>query len=106
MKVDFVIRVRDSSNIVAISLTKMETGETWEGQFDEDFVENLTKKTGNAKSFRVFCKMLFSALDGSSESVMLDVLTPRDLELLRERKTKEMGFQGANSGSNQGRSPS
>jgi coiled-coil domain-containing protein 61 len=73
-----------------VSLTKTDTGETWEGQFDEDFVENLTKKTGNAKSFKVFCKMLYSALDQSSDSVMLDVLTPRDLELLRERKTKEI----------------
>lgn len=88
-----------------ISLTKTDTGETWEGQFDEDFVENLTKKTGNTKSFKVFCKMLYSALDQSSESVMLDVLTPRDLELLRERKTKETGNHGGTPTNSQGKIP-
>ena len=91
---EYTIRVRDSNGKLELALTKRETGETWEGSFDEEFVENLTKKTGNLKSFKVFVKMLHSACEQSSESVMVDVLTARDLELLRERKKREAGGPG------------
>lgn len=66
----------------------------WIGKFDRDTIENLTKKTGSAKKFNVFIKMLHSALDQTSESVLVDILTPRDLELLRDRKQREAQFQG------------
>ena len=89
-QVDYVIRIRDSFSLLAVSLTRADTGEVWEAQYDEDFIESLTKKTGNMKSFKVFSKMLVSAFDKSSDSVMVDILTARDLELLKERKTKEM----------------
>lgn len=93
-QVGYVITLRDSSALLLVRLARADSGEVWEGQFDEEFVESLTKKTGNLKSFKVFCKMLVSALERNSESVMLDVLTARDLELLKERKTKEMSHSG------------
>jgi hypothetical protein len=66
----------------------------WAGKFDRDSIESLTKKTGSAKKYSVFIKMLHSALDQSSESVIVDVLTPRDLELLRDRRQRESQIQG------------
>lgn len=88
-QVDYSIRLKETNGVLAVSLSRQETAECWEGSFDEEFIENLTKKTGNMKSFKVFVKMLHSAFEMTSESVLLDVLTARDLELLRERKKRE-----------------
>ncbi|KAM9258586.1 centrosomal protein CCDC61 [Morus bassanus] len=62
------------------------TADTWRGEFDADFIEDLTRKTGNFKQFSIFCNMLESALTQSSESVTLELLTYADLETLRSRK--------------------
>lgn len=96
-----MISAKTSSSAIIIGLIKTDTGECWEVQYDEEAVENLTRKSGNAKSFKVFCKMLYSAMDQSSESVILDVLTARDLELLKERKMKESSAHGGGSNSHQ-----
>lgn len=101
-QINYIVKLRDSSCALIVNLTRPDNGEAWEGQFNEDIIENLTKKTGNMKTFKVFCKMLVSALEQSSDSVMLDVLTARDLELLKERKTKEM-TQGGSMNSSQGK---
>ena len=42
-------------------------------------VENITQKTGSAKTFPVFVKMLTTALGHGSESVFVDLLTYADL---------------------------
>lgn len=101
-QINYIIKLKDSSCSLILNLTRCDNGEAWEGQFDEEFVENLTKKTGNMKTFKVFCKMLISALEKTSDSVLMDVLTARDLELLKERKTREMSHSGAMA-SSQGR---
>lgn len=42
-------------------------------------VEGITQKTGSAKKFSVFVKMLLTALGHGSESVFVDLLTYADL---------------------------
>lgn len=42
-------------------------------------VENITQKTGSAKKFPVFVKMLMTALGHGSKSVFVDLLTYADL---------------------------
>jgi coiled-coil domain-containing protein 61 len=44
-------------------------------------------KAGNLKKFAVFTKMLASAFSKDTESVIVDILTFTDLELLKARKT-------------------
>eukprot|EP00439_Symbiodinium_sp_Y106_P010847 s6661_g1.t1 len=51
--------------------------------------EEITRRTGNAKKFDVFVRMLLSALAQESDSVYLDVLTARDLEMLRRHANPE-----------------
>ncbi|KAM6288956.1 LOW QUALITY PROTEIN: centrosomal protein CCDC61 [Aegotheles albertisi] len=63
------------------------TGQRWRGEFDADYIEELTWKTGNFKQFGIFCSMMESALSQHSPSVHLDLLTYGDLESLRSRKT-------------------
>ncbi|CAI8048211.1 Centrosomal protein CCDC61, partial [Geodia barretti] len=58
----------------------------WKGKFEAKHIEELTRKTGNFKQFLVFTTMLESAINKSSESVTLDLLTYADLETLRERR--------------------
>jgi len=61
----------------------MEDGRRWRAKFAAHFIEEITQRTGNAKSFDVFVKMALSALMQESDSVYLDVLTARDLDMLR-----------------------
>ena len=63
-----------------------ETGERWTGAFSADYIESLTSKTGNYKALGTFARMLSGALDGTADSVFVDLLTARDLEQLRARK--------------------
>ncbi len=50
-------------------------------------IEEITQKAGNYKKFPVFVKMLKSAFSKESDSVIIDLLTYNDLELLKARKT-------------------
>lgn len=86
---NYRIALAQSHSLLSVSLTNLHTNESWENGFDEGFIEALTRKTGNQKTFSVFGKMLFSALNLTSDSVLIDVLSSRDLELLRERKVRE-----------------
>lgn len=86
---NYRIALAQSHSLLSVSLTNLHTNESWENGFDEGFIEALTRKTGNQKTFPVFGKMLFSALNLTSDSVLIDVLSSRDLELLRERKVRE-----------------
>ncbi|XP_024942145.1 coiled-coil domain-containing protein 61 isoform X2 [Cephus cinctus] len=59
------------------------TQNSWDPKLD---IENLTHKTGNYKQFDIFVNMLQSGLLKTSECVSLDLLTFKDLELLRSRR--------------------
>ncbi|CAD7939146.1 unnamed protein product [Amoebophrya sp. A120] len=64
--------------------------QVWSATFSSSFLEEVTRRTGNFKPFAVFAKMILTAaaeeaaLAGNT-SVYLDVLTSRDLDMLRQR---------------------
>ncbi|ORX88131.1 hypothetical protein BCR32DRAFT_288879 [Anaeromyces robustus] len=70
-----------------ISIKKESTNELWKGKYTNNYVEEITKKTGNFKKFSVFIEMLFSAIKMSSKTVTLDLLTLEDVKKLRENKS-------------------
>ncbi|KAM4642449.1 centrosomal protein CCDC61 [Discoglossus pictus] len=84
--IEHVLRVRDAGDRLEVEVEDAVTTDQWRGEFDAEFIEDLTHKTGNFKQYSIFCNMLHSALTQSSESVTLDLLTYADLELLRHRK--------------------
>ncbi|XP_055993153.1 centrosomal protein CCDC61 isoform X1 [Sorex fumeus] len=84
--VEHAVRVGVSGQVLELEVEDRMTADQWRGQFDANFIEDLTHKTGNFKQFNIFCNMLESALTQSSESVTLDLLTYTDLESLRNRK--------------------
>ena len=72
---------------LTVEAERDDTSERWIGTFGAAFVEEITAKTGNFKKYEVFVKMLVGALDGSSTTVAVDLLTYADLEALRARKS-------------------
>ncbi len=70
---------------LTIEIQNTQTAEFWKGTYDEKYIEDLTRKTGNFKSFKIFVNMLQSALNQESNTVTIDLLTFSDLENLRNK---------------------
>ena len=60
-------------------------GRTWTD------VEEISSKTGSFKSYKVFMKMLLTALKRESDNVVVDLLTYKDLDMLRSRQAGSAG---------------
>ncbi|XP_016368249.1 coiled-coil domain-containing protein 61-like isoform X1 [Sinocyclocheilus rhinocerous] len=88
---EFAVKVELAERLLIVEISDVVTADQWRGEFDPAYIEDLTRKTGNFKQFPVFCSMLESAVNMSSESVTLDLLTYSDLELLRNRKAGVVG---------------
>ena len=72
----------------------------WSATFGAAYLEEITAKTGNFKKFGTFARMLLKALERSSDSVFVDLLTYEDLEMLRARRNagKAAGAQATSRG--------
>ena len=72
----------------------------WSATFGAAYLEEITAKTGNFKKFGTFARMLLKALERSSDSVFVDLLTYEDLEMLRARHCagKAAGAQATSRG--------
>lgn len=81
--VPYVLAISGDGEGLAIEVEHAEDGRRWRSKFPTRFIEEITQRTGNAKKFDIFVRMLLSALAQESEAVYLDVLTARDLEMLR-----------------------
>lgn len=79
----YLLTVKGAEESLGIEVEHAEDGRRWHAQFSSRFIEEITQRTGNVKKFDVFVRMLLSALAQESEAVYLDVLTARDLEMLR-----------------------
>lgn len=51
-------------------------------------IEELTKKTGNYKSFKIFVKMLLTSLTSTDSSVLVDLLSSEDLDKKRAKPSR------------------
>ncbi|KAJ3317078.1 hypothetical protein HDU76_001364 [Blyttiomyces sp. JEL0837] len=67
-----------------ISLTSNLNGDEWGGSYTAEYVEEISKKTGNYKKFPIFMEMLLSAMVQTSKIVGLDLLTAQDLDLIKQ----------------------
>lgn len=71
---------------LVLELDELNTANQWRGVFESDYIEDLTRRTGNFKAFPIFVNMLQTALKQESKSLSLDLLTFNDLEMLRNKK--------------------
>jgi len=89
--VPYMLTVSGDNDGLGIEVEHAESGERWSSKFAASFIEEITQRTGNAKKFDVFVRMMLSALAQESDSVYIDVLTARDLEMLRRRNANPQG---------------
>lgn len=81
---EYALTVSATNDILSVECKEnYRGGGIWTSKFTSRFIEEITQRTGNFKTFSVFAKMLLSALNGDSESVTLDLLTADDLERMR-----------------------
>jgi len=79
-----------STTDVNLNLSLEQATETlyWNGSFDARYLEEITNKAGSYKSFEVFVKMLMSGLANESDNVLIDLLSYKDLEMMRNKKAQ------------------
>uniref|UniRef100_A0A383WMQ5 Coiled-coil domain-containing protein 61 n=1 Tax=Tetradesmus obliquus TaxID=3088 RepID=A0A383WMQ5_TETOB len=83
----YTISIHNRSNeVLVVEIEDKDSFERWRGEFAAKYVEDITSKTGNFKTFAVFVRMLHSAVLQQSDAVNVDLLTYQDLELLKSRK--------------------
>ena len=84
--IEYIITLNTYSDSLRISVEEKLTGNTWKADFTAKYIEDIAQKTGTFQSFGNFSKLVLAALRQDNESIYIDVLTPRDLELLKSRK--------------------
>lgn len=86
--IEYLVCIKALNDILTLTLTNPKTSTTWTGSYTAKQIEDLTGKTGNTKSFAVFCKLLTAALQSKNPSLHLDFYSYQDLESLRKGSSK------------------
>lgn len=79
-KTDYLVSVKATEVGIFIEAEDKTSGQLWNNMFMDSFIESITKRTGHAKKYYVFCRMLRNSLLKTSASVYLDILDPRDIQ--------------------------
>ncbi|KAK9825530.1 hypothetical protein WJX74_004345 [Apatococcus lobatus] len=69
-----------------VLVERQEDASRWHGEFSAKHIEDVTSKTGSFKKYGVFIRMLITAVQQTSDSVVVDLLTFADLEELKSRR--------------------
>lgn len=84
--IEYILYLILTENELKISLEQSDESNYWVGVFESKYLEEITNKAGSFKNFTVFCKMLMSALPKSSDSVLIELISNKDLELMRQKR--------------------
>jgi len=60
-----------------------QSNSAWANDFSADYINQITKKTGNTKTFSVFLKLLCTSLEATHPALRVDFLSYQDIESLR-----------------------
>ena len=90
----YKITVKSTVNDLTVNLSEKKSGHRWCNCFKKVFIEQLTKRTGNYKSFDTFLKMV-KAVIGSNEinGLSCNIYTVEDLNRLRKEKNENAKCQ-------------
>ncbi|KAL2629331.1 hypothetical protein R1flu_014017 [Riccia fluitans] len=79
----YYVSVRETKgNTLTIEVERKNDGCRWRGDFTSRYIEEITHRAGNLKSFKVFVEMLKAAFHRKSTALLVDLLTYQDLEKL------------------------
>jgi coiled-coil domain-containing protein 61 len=84
---EYILYLSANENSLKINLETANESNYWNGEYDARYLEEITTKIGSYKSFHVILKMLMSALAKESETVMVELLSFRDLEAMRMKRS-------------------
>ena len=59
----------------------------WKAEFNSQYLEEITRKTGKPMSYEQFVSMLNHSLNAQEPSAFVDLLNFHDLQLLKGQKT-------------------
>ncbi|KAI8804026.1 hypothetical protein BJ742DRAFT_826184 [Cladochytrium replicatum] len=76
-----------------ITLQDEETKAIWWGRLTAEYIEEMTKQTGNFKRFPTFVEMLATGIKQGDENLHLELLTLRDIEALKRGDTSSIGAE-------------
>ncbi|KAL3687341.1 hypothetical protein R1sor_013650 [Riccia sorocarpa] len=80
---DYCVSVRETKGAtLTIEVERKDDGCRWRGDFTSRYIEEITHRAGNLKSFKVFVEMLKAAFQRKSTALLVDLLTYQDLEKL------------------------
>ena len=85
---NYRLAISSKNNCQDLQLIDEDTQHQWKNKFSAQYIEDITKKLENHKKFAIFVKMLISGIEGESKSVMVDILSEKEIALLKtKRKT-------------------
>lgn len=97
--VDYVLYLSTVNDSLKIHLEKAEESLYWKIELEAKYIEEMTNKAGSYKSFPVFLKMFMSALAQESNTVFVDLMSYKDLEQMRMKKTQMNSLNMSSGGS-------
>jgi coiled-coil domain-containing protein 61 len=74
-----VLQVEAKECVLLVKLRNKSTNAEYTGSFTLEYIQEMTRKTGNYKKFSVFLEMLMSTMENESGPVMLDLLQGKEL---------------------------
>lgn len=83
---DYFLTIRPAREGLTVLAEEQASGTLWKGAFSQAYIEEVTRKTGNFKRFAVFVRMVLAAIEGSSRSVLLELISQGQMEALRAKK--------------------
>jgi len=83
---DYYLTLRPCPDSLTVLAEEQASGIQWKGTFQQAYIEEVTRKTGNFKRFAVFVRMALAAIEGSSRSVQLELISQGQMEALRAKK--------------------
>jgi len=83
----YFVEVQADESGLTMTIEELETGRRWKAAYSPEAIESNTKKTGNAKKYSTFVKMLFTVLETSSDTLDFEILTYADIQRLRARQS-------------------
>ena len=82
-----MIRIDSTAERLKLEIEEKWGAAIWKTEFTFKTIEDITKKTGHPLSFAEYMKMLVEGIDGTNESVHLDVISQQQLEMLRSQSS-------------------
>ncbi|KAF6203829.1 hypothetical protein GE061_002164 [Apolygus lucorum] len=80
----YILQFAISKLSLSLTLTNKNTFEKWKSTPSVEYIESMTRKTGNFKTFSVFTDMMRAVFLNSSSSLSMKLLTHSELEKIND----------------------